>query len=203
MDQPPKILLVEGQDDKHVVRHLWKRRHRSEPPFGIEDKEGVENLTGDISTEIKAPGRVAVGIVVDANDDLGGHWDAISHRLREAEIGGVPGVPSPDGTIIDADPRVGVWLMPDNRKPGELEDFVQQMIPHDDPVWPRAREYVRGIPEAARPFRPGKTSRAELHAWLATREEPGFMGSAIGREDLNADGPLCAAFLAWLERLFG
>ena len=44
--------------------------------------------------------------------------------------------------------------------------------------------------------------RAELHAWLATRENPGLMGAAIGRGDLKTDGPLCAAFLKWLEVLF-
>lgn len=100
-------------------------------------------------------------------------------------------------------PRVGVWLMPDNRSAGELEDFVQRMIPDGDPAWPLAREYVRGIPDEARAFPSGKRSRAELHAWLATREEPGFMGSAIGRGDLKTGGPLCTAFLAWIESLFG
>ena len=104
---------------------------------------------------------------------------------------------------MDGRPRVGVWLMPDNDSPGELEKFVQKMIPDGDPAWSLAREYVRGIPDEARAFPPGKRIRAELHAWLATREEPGFMGSAIGRGDLKADGPLCGAFLAWIESLFG
>ena len=202
MDEPPKVLLVEGQDDEHVVWHLWKRRHRSEPPFGIEGTEGVENLIEAISTEIKAPGRTAIGIVADANDDPGGRWDAISHRLRQAGVEPPESRPL-DGTIMDGPPRVGVWLMPDNRRPGELEDFVQEMIPSGDPAWPLAQKYIRDIPKEARRFPPGKTSRAELHAWLATREEPGRMGSAIGRRDLQTDGPLCSAFLAWIERLFG
>lgn len=63
--------------------------------------------------------------------------------------------------------------MPDNREPGELEDFTQRLIPDHDPVWPLARDYVAGIPESNRKFRPGKVSRAEVHAWLATRESPG------------------------------
>ena len=126
---------------------------------------------------------------------------AVSHRLREADIV-PPGALSPGGTIIDTTPRIGVWLMPDNRSAGEIEDFVQQMIQHDDPAWPLAQRYIRDIPEEARKFRPHKTSRAELHAWLATREEPGFMGSAIGRGDLETGGPLCTEFAEWIERLF-
>ena len=69
MDQPPKVLLVEGQDDRHVVRHLWNRRHRSEPPFYIWDKEGIPNLLRSIEPEIRFPDRAAVGIVADANGD--------------------------------------------------------------------------------------------------------------------------------------
>ena len=201
MDRSSKVLLVEGQDDRHVVRHLLGQAP-STVSFDIRDKGNVYELLKAIEPEIRVSGRAAVGIVADANDDPDARWAAISGRLREAEIE-APKAPSSRGAIIGGAPRVGVWLMPDNRRPGELEDFVKQMIPHDDPVWPRAREYVRGIPEAARPFRPGKTSHAELHAWLATREDPGRMGSAIGHGDLKTDGELCAAFLAWLERLFG
>ena len=204
MDQPPKVLLVEGQDDVHVVGHLWRQRHRSESPFEIQDKKGVDSLLEAIGLEVKAPGRVAVGIVADANDDPNARWAAVSNRLRGVNVGiEMPDAPSPNGAIISGAPRVGVWLMPDNRRPGELENFAQEMIPDDDPVWPLAQGYVRDIPQEARKFSPNKTSRAELHAWLATREEPGFMGSAIGRGDLKTDGPLCSAFLAWLERLFG
>lgn len=203
MDRPSKILLVEGQDDKHVVRHLWKRRYRSEPSFDIQDKEGVENLIRAIGPEIKVPNRVAVGIVVDANDSFADRWRAVSDGLRNADIGDVPGAPSPDGTIIDAAPCIGVWLMPDNGSSGEIENFVQRMIPSSDPAWPLAQEYVLTIPEESRKFSPKKTSRAELYAWLATRETPGRMGSAIGTEDLNSDGELCSSFLKWIERLFG
>ena len=201
-DPLPKILLVEGADDKRVVEHLWKRCHRSEPSFDIEDKGGIDELLKAIGTEIKVPGRVVVGIVADANDDVGARWDAISNCLREVDIA-APREPPSNGVIMDGVPRSGVWLMPDNQSPGELEDFVLKMVPRDDPVWPLAQGYVRSIPKGKRKFRAGKTSRAEIHAWLATREEPGFMGAAIGRGDLETGGLLCSAFLAWITRLFG
>ncbi len=201
MDQPSKVLLVEGQDDRHVVRHLLGQAP-STVSFDIWDKGNIDKLLRAIEPEIRVPGRAAVGIVADANDDRDARWAAVLGRLREAEIK-APKALSPDGAIVGGTPRVGVWLMPDNRSTGELEDFVQGMIPDDDPVWPLARGYVQDIPREARKFSPNKMSRAELHAWLATREEPGLMGSAIGRGDLKTDGPLCSAFLAWLERLFG
>ena len=201
MDQPPKVLLVEGQDDKHVVLHLLGQAS-SMSSFDVQDKGNIDELLKAIEPEVRAPGRAAVGIVADANDDLDARWAAISNRLQEAEIE-VPKAPCPTGTIISGAPRVGVWLMPDNRKPGELEDFVQEMIPNGDPAWPLAQRYVRDIPEGARKFPPGKERKAKPHAWLATRETPGRMGSAIRRGDLNTDGALCKGILAWIEQLFG
>ena len=161
----------------------------------------MKNCSRPLVLKSRHLARAAVGIVADANDDPGARWQAVSARLLKAGVK-VPDVLPPDGAIMGGAPRVGVWLMPDNRSPGELEDFVQKMIPDGDPTWSLARDYVRSIPDEARAFPPGKRSRAELHAWLATREEPGFMGSAIGRGDLKTGGPLCTAFLAWIESLF-
>ena len=100
-------------------------------------------------------------------------------------------------------PRVGIWLMPDNQSLGELEDFVAQMIPDNDPVWPLSQDYIDRIPEEHREFNENKTSTAEVYAWLATREDPRQMGAAIGTRDLDIDGDLCTRFTAWLDMLFG
>ena len=195
------VLLVEGQDDKHVVRQLCNR-HESTPSFSISDKDNITQLLESIGPEINVSGRQAVGILVDANDDVTGRWNAIQNRLRRADIE-PPLSPSPDGTIIQARPRIGIWLMPDNTSAGELEDFVAQMILTEDPVWPLSLSYIEGIPEADRKFSEKKKLRAQLYAWLATREDPRRMGLAIRARDLKVDGDLSKKFVAWLNRLFG
>ena len=195
-----RILLVEGQDDRHVIRHL-RDRHQLKSNFCIKDKEGIRELLDSINPEIKVPGRRAVGILVDANDNLNERWQAITNQLLKANVQ-APLSPDPMGAIIDGLPRVGIWLMPDNTASGELEDFIIQMIPTGDPVWPLSQGYIDGIPEVARTFAKSKTRRAELHAWLATRKDPRKMGLAIGARDLNISGTLCQKFLAWLKKLF-
>ena len=195
------ILLVEGQDDKHVVRHLCDRSQEM-PEFFTLDRVGLSQLLPAIGPEIKVSGRQAVGIVVDANSNLRSRWDEVVGRLEEVGIQ-PPDNPDPAGTIISGTPRIGIWVMPNNQSTGELEDFIQKMIPVEDPVWPMSNDYIEGIPNADRKFSGSKILKAKLYAWLATRKKPGRMGAAIGAGDLLVDNELSNTFVAWLRRLFG
>ncbi len=204
IDPPERVLLVEGESDKHVVHHLCRRQDGPMPSFRIEDKGTLGQVLDAIGPELKVSGRRALGILVDANDSLADRWGDLSNRCRAANID-LPRRPIASGTILEPGngrPRIGIWLMPDNESPGEIEDFVQTMIPSDDPVWPRSESYVDQIPMADRRFRPGKLLRAKLYAWLATRENPGRMGAAIGARDLRVDGALGSTFATWLRSLF-
>ena len=195
-----RVLLVEGQDDEHVVRHL-RRSDSQMPTFCIRTKGGVDDLLRGVRGEILAEERTAVGILVDANDDWEARWQAVTDRIRMANME-PPSSPDPGGTIIEGSPRVGIWLMPDNESPGELEDFVAKMIPCDDAVWPLSQSYIDSIPAAHRRFNRGKILRAKVHAWLATREEPRRMGSAISVGDLKRDVEVSKKFVSWLRELF-
>ena len=205
LSEPPRrLLLVEGPDDQHVVRHLWERRHEQGLPFRISPRGGVTGVIESIRDEARVLGRQALGILVDANNDLSARWQSISDRLASLDIQ-TPSTPHPNGLIIAATgdmPRVGIWLMPDNQSLGELEDFVAQMIPDSDPVWPLSQDYIGRIPEEHREFADNKASTAEVYAWLATREDPRQMGAAIGARDLDVDNELCTRFTDWLDRLF-
>ena len=194
-----RVLLVEGRNDQRVVGSL---RHNLNdiPSFEVLDRGGIDPLLKSISVEVKVPGRQVVGILVDANDDPAARWQAIGDRLAPEFT--LPDKPDVGGTIVGTDQRIGVWLMPDNKRPGELEDFVIEMIPDDDPVWPQAQRYIEGIDPQHREFADGKQQRAALHAWLATRKDTGLMGTAIQAGYLKTDGPLCQEFVGWLRRLF-
>lgn len=199
-ESPEKILLVEGKDDESVVGHIIGRT-AAQLAFDICNKKGVKNVIPAIFGHIKAPHRRAVGIVVDANDNIQARWQSISDRLKKAGVQ-VPKSPDPAGTVISDTPRVGIWLMPDNVSSGELEDFVRCMIPNKDPVWPQSRQYIDQVAKSTGQIPSRKKLKAEIHAWLATRENPGLMGSAVAKGDLLIDGDLCQKFLAWLDRLF-
>lgn len=192
-----RILLVEGQDDLHVVTHL---RERSGLPvdFLIKEKGGVQPLLDSIPVEVAAPDLRVLGIVADANADHIARWQAIRDRLARRGVE-LPGDPVAEGAVVDGRPRVGVWLMPHNSGPGRIEDLIADMIPPDDRVWRAAQDFVTNLPESDRPE---PIIKAQVRSWLAVRAEGRPMGSAIGARRLDASSPAVAPFLNWLNRLF-
>ena len=216
-------LLVEGQNDLHTVLHLCNKGryfavggggginpyivtlHSSNSSFTVQEKKSNSELLKSISGEVKVPSRQALGILMDADDDLVKSWNDIGNELRGNGIK-VPVNPDPSGTIIErveGVPRIGVWLMPDNQSPGELENFIEVMIPDNDLVWPLSQRYVDGIPQEGRKFLPNKATKAKVHSWLSARRNPRQIGAAIGAGDLQVNGPLCGNFITWLAKLFG
>lgn len=195
-------LLVEGRDDLHVVANLL-HKHGLENRIHIEEKNGFPNLRDSIKIEVIAPERQTLGIIADANDNPLGRWKSISKQLVKADCQ-VPENISSSGSIFEGprNKRVGVWLMPDNQRSGELEDFVYDIIPEHDPVLPQAEKYIDNIPAKDRKFRDTKLKRAYVHAWLAARKKPRPMGTAIQSGDLVHNTDVAEAFVSWLRKLF-
>lgn len=203
-----RLLVVEGTSDLHAVFHLCRTASPGlEAVFERLAASGFQGVLGTVPVNVNQEGMTAVGFVVDADSAPEEHWRQVIEEIAIAnsEIQ-LPQAPDPDGTIIPEDPaigspRIGIWVMPDNTSTGELEDFVQQMVPASDPVWPHAQGYINGIPQP-RKFDDDKITKAEVHAWLAVRKFPGLVGLAIREGDLSITNPLTQTFLAWLARLF-
>lgn len=214
------ILLVEGQDDKHIVWQICRRNTASfaatrqdyamrvallsaGTEFLIDDRGSRSEVISAIRQEATTRRR-AMGVLIDADADPTQCWKELATGFSRTTIS-FPNTPDPAGVIIPEQPgtpRIGVWMMPDNQSPGELEDFVKRMIPPTAPVWPEAQRYIDNIPPGIRKFAPDKTDKAKLYAWLATLKEPARMGAAIGNGDLQTNNRLCQTFLLWLQRLF-
>ncbi|OAN65475.1 hypothetical protein A6A05_05825 [Magnetospirillum moscoviense] len=201
MDQ---VLLVEGDDDFHVLAALC--RHQGIPEsFEIIKKGGYEALRDGLSNEIKSPGRRTLGIVIDADQDIAARWQSLAGASAKAGVT-LPATPDPAGTIVETpgSPRVGVWLMPDNRTTGMLEDFVAFLVPEGDALFSRATDTITAIPADLRRFSEIHATKATIHTWLAWQDEPGRpMGQAVTKRILDPDCSQAAAFALWLRRLFG
>lgn len=199
------LLLVEGKDDKHVFGHLFSHYGIAEGVIAIKDKDEFEHLLNDLPVELRASELERLGVVVDADTNITGQWQSLSHVLTKAGYAIPSPAPIPEGAIIRQEnlPVVGVWLMPNNQLPGILEDFVGFLVPKDDSRWNKASECVNSIPQEQRRFSAAKQPKAYIHTWLAWQEEPGTpLGSAITKRYLDADAPHAQQLMEWVRRLF-
>jgi len=208
-----EVLLVEGKDDDAVIKAI-ARHGASGLAFNVKHGElarstgGIEWVLQTLPTTLRQTDLKRLGVIVDADVDLGSRWMSITRILRAGGYSSIPDKPEPGGTIIQPTaslrPTVGIWLMPDNRLPGMLEDFTAMLVPPGDPLFGYARGCVRGLPPEHVKFPQSHLPKAEIHTWLAWQEEPGKpLGLAITARFLDASLAPAQAFRQWLVRLFG
>lgn len=203
--QGKRVLLVEGRDDEHVVKNICGRFDLGVIDR-IEPQEGKDPLLDTLPVKLKESDLAVLGIVLDADTDLGARWQALSSRLQSAGYQNIGGHPDPQGGVFEppADsllPRVGVWLMPDNQAPGILEDFLRFLVPAGDTLLSHAEQAVSTLPQTR--FEVLKRPKVLMHTWLAWQQEPGKpYGQAITARYLDVNLPAGKAFADWLRRLF-
>jgi hypothetical protein len=202
-----KILLVEGTDDEHVVKHLCN--HHGLPHIDeIAKMGGIEKLIESFPVRLKESDLEAIGVLVDADTNIQTRWDSLRDRLLAAGYPVVPPMPAAQGAIVvpPADtllPRVGIWLMPNNKTNGILEDFLRFLVPTPDPVLEHAQQSLNTIPDGHRLFTVNDEPKALIHTWLAWQQDPGRpFGTAITARYLDAGVPEAVAFANWLRLLF-
>ena len=130
----PQQLLVEGKNDFHVISALCQRYNIPEN-FSIErpseeDTEGIEALLSGLTARLKNPQIKTLGIVADADRNVQFRWQSICDRLKKVGYQNIPDTPPLEGWMNQEEelPKIGIWLMPDNRSPGMLEDFARSLI---------------------------------------------------------------------------
>ncbi len=205
-----RVLLVEGKDDEHVIKHLCGNHSDFGLKFDeIKVHEGVDKLLEAAPVRLKASqGDESIAIVLDADLDLQQRWQSLHDRLGQIGYLDVPAAPASEGTIIAAPinsllPRLGVWFMPDNRAGGILEDFLHFLVPLDSLLFAYVQASVNAIPAEEVLFPAVAKPKAVIHTWLAWQAEPGKpLGTAITARYLNANAPQAENFLAWLKRLY-
>ena len=203
----PRQLLVEGNDDFHALCQLFGSRKLPENQFGIKEKNGYPRLLDTLDTEIDAPGLESLGIVVDADENLQSRWQSLRNRIFECGYSSIPEEPNPHGTVIPDPnrPMLGIWIMPDNRLPGILENFIAFLVPNRETniLWQHAAQCVASIPEGHKAFPEVRAPKALLHTWLAWQVEPGKpLGQAIAARYLDPQSETADCFVQWVKRLF-
>ena len=83
--QSARLLLVEGSSDKRIVRHICKA-YADLPSFDIHACGGWSGLRVEIRQQLVVEGRMALGIMADANGDRFGKWCEIVREVSKARV---------------------------------------------------------------------------------------------------------------------
>ena len=102
-----KILLVEGTDDEHVLKHICG--NRGIPLLDIKKSDGADKLIESLRVRLtlREEGDV-IGVVIDADTEISNRWQSIRNLITKFGYQDVPNQPDPAGTILD--PPAGTLL---------------------------------------------------------------------------------------------
>ncbi|MBW4672260.1 MAG: hypothetical protein KME60_33810 [Cyanomargarita calcarea GSE-NOS-MK-12-04C] len=199
-----KILLVEGDNDCHVVMALCAA-HTIPETFGMYQCGSDVGVLKRLNALIVRPNPPQViGVMLDADNSLASRWESIKGKLKHYNYA-FPTKPDADGTIVQSlayEPLLGFWLMPNNQDSGMLEDFCAELAK------PASLAFARECVEEAQrknltTFKEVHLSKAIIHTYLAWHNEPGYpLGKAITRQALRPQTDVAIRFTNWLINLF-
>lgn len=199
-----KKLLVEGNDDLHVVWALCEKFKVPEN-FDVIDCEGIDKLIEQIPVRFKQSDLNTLGIIIDADTNISTRWESLTELLSKQGFT-VPVELPLSGLVLERDPnmKVGIWIMPNNNLNGMLEDFLAFLVPSDDKLLPVVNTTLTEIErQDLNGYSLIHKSKAKIHTWLSWQEDPGTpMGLAITKRYLTTDEEACISFIKWLKELY-
>ena len=214
------LLLVEGLNDCHSVFQLMWLVYSADPVFGIHECGNDDKVLDSLASRIVStrPRQRVLGLILDADIEGLRPDQVIQSRLDQlaARVGTYYPLPAvfPEGGLIldplasrpEADrlPKLGVWLMPNNKAYGMFEDLLMGSL--SDRVAAYTTTVVKqSKADGVAKFKDVHLSKAVIRTYLAWQDPPDiqYLGLAIKRgafENIEAE---CKQFVQWLEQLFG
>lgn len=220
MSSIKSLLLVEGESDKNFFEELKKVLKLPidviAPPKEIggnaNTKQGVYNYLPIRLKQLNDGDLLRLAIVVDADYEIVNKPDGYKNTLNKLisilkPYGFVLKSTQANGLLFEDENNdgladIGVWIMPNNRDEGMLEDFIKTCIHSDeDSLLNHAVNVVENLP--LKKFK-HKHSKAEIATWLAWQEKPGEGLYHVIEKDglLYTEHDLFQALQNWLTQVF-
>ncbi len=210
------VILVEGFHDEAFIRTICNqffadRDFQVEKINGLPRREnGDKRLNSILLARLLAANVKSVGLIVDGDRDPYRIWRRLQQlpilSETEPEIGEQT-LPE-SGFVADcrfgsSNVAVGIWVMPDNHSPGQLEDFVLRLVPDRDPVKALAFSYITGLPTEQFQFEDHRVAKHVAHSWLSAYYPGWSFDDALNHGQLAdpTNTAVGAAFLDWLRQI--
>lgn len=174
-----KLLIVEGNDDINFFHALFE--YLKVTDYQIRRTDGKSSYSTSIAAIWKEPGYESnvnsIGVIRDANNDFSRTFQSVQTALRYS------GLPVPGEPLIPAINNMGlkvnVFIMPDNRGPGILEDLLLKSV-DQKPAMPCVNKYFTCL--NGKDINPKNMSKARTQTYLAAQIKCGIsIGVAASR----------------------
>ncbi len=160
-----RILLVEGRADTEFYTAWCSKSGRkvdTKPPTAvgatIDSKTNALFMLPEILKQLRDGSVERLGVVVDADYKLehglgfDGSFKKVKDALVEGGFGHPTTVPRSSGFLFphpDGLSPVGLWIMPDNRREGMLEDFIEASITETHELTDRGQRAIFSLASKA------------------------------------------------------
>ncbi|HVS35314.1 MAG TPA: DUF3226 domain-containing protein [Gemmataceae bacterium] len=166
--EKPCLVLGEGPDDWFFLSALVEELRIDH--IQVDHLQGKDKLSLHLRALKERTGRErlrALAIVTDADDNFGASFRKVCNSLSAAGFA----VPVAAGTHTNTAPSVGVFVLPDNARPGELEDLCLASI-QADAAFACLDQFFECV-KTASGREPREPSKARVLAWLAAQPMKG------------------------------
>jgi len=185
-----RLLIVEGKDEELFFEALLNQLgflNIQILPIGGKTKFR-KYLKSLISRKVDFAKVKRLWITRDADDDFNTAFQSICDTLKFFSLP----VPQKPKIPTEAYPEVNIFIFPDNKSPGMLEDLCLKALQdntQDTPIVKCLEDYFCCLARRSPEF-PNNLSKAKIQAFLAAKEEPGKrLGEAAQAGYLPWDHP--------------
>lgn len=204
-----KILFVEGINDREVIYRI-ENTYSLKGICKIKNCDNVNQVkySFDLYINENASKVQQVGIIIDADTSFIDRWKSVRNLLLATNNYIVPETLPTGGLILapitSEKPRIGVWIMPNNKDNGMLEDFLLQQIGQDDDILPYVDETLGELrARKLQKFKNVHLSKARVHTYLAWQEDPECtLAIAIEKNYFAPKSKEVEMFANWMQNLF-
>ena len=163
-------------------------------------------MSHELRTQYKVDEIEIIAIIVDADADFNQRWTDIKQHFLSLE----PSITLPtdidkNGLIhFENDITFGIWIMPNNKSEGMLENFMENLVPKEDQLFIKVKSTITEIEaQQLNRYKPIHKSKATMRTWLALQNPPnGKIELLIEDNLLTTNNETCNTFVAWLNKLF-
>lgn len=194
-----RLLLVEGRDEGNLfgalIRHHFGEKRGSK--IQVIEAGGKDKFPNNLRA-ITAEARSfrAIGVVRDADENASGAFRSICDYLRS--VGYEP--PTAHGRFSDAEPTIGVFIVPDGNTPGAIETLCKRSR-EGDAVSRCVEDYMSCL-DGRGAIRSGNRDKTFAHAYLAATADPvARVGEGALRGVWDFDSDAFADLSAFLREL--